>query len=351
MKRVILLAALVVVAVVLLVPGANYVYQAGGGEACARCHEIAPQVEVWRQSAHRGVRCEQCHHSSMLTNAGRVRAHWAGEVPARPRMKHADVLAMTERCRSCHQQEYAQWRNGPHSVTYESLFLDKKHNAERMLMDDCFRCHGMHFEGGIEDLVRPANREGPWALMRADLKDAPALPCLSCHSMHREGAPLRGHARKAEISRKEEIARPSLALFDRRTLAPISLRDLPLPVVHDGERPVKMSPDPRQGLCYQCHAPLAGGQIKSGDDRTPMGVHEGISCLACHDHHRGTTRTSCATCHPRLSNCGLDVETMDTTFASKESKHNIHWVKCADCHPKGVPAKRTAALSSPRLAP
>jgi hypothetical protein len=33
---------------------------------------------------------------------------------------------------------------------------------------------------------------------------------------------------------------------------------------------------------------------------------------------------------------------MDTTFASKDSKHNIHWVKCADCHPKGVPLRRTA---------
>ena len=44
-----------------------------------------------------------------------------------------------------------------------------------------------------------------------------------------------------------------------------------------------MSPDPRQALCYQCHAPLANTQVHSGDDRTPVGVHEGFSCLACHD--------------------------------------------------------------------
>jgi hypothetical protein len=31
---------------------------------------------------------------------------------------------------------------------------------------------------------------------------------------------------------------------------------------------------------------------------------------------------------------------MDTTFANKNSRHNIHTVKCADCHPKGVPARR-----------
>jgi hypothetical protein len=103
---------------------------------------------------------------------------------------------------------------------------------------------------------------------------------------------------------------------------------------------VKISPDTRQALCYQCHAPLAGALVGSGDDRTPVGVHEGLSCLACHLKHGQQTRASCATCHPRLSNCGLDVEKMDTTFASTASGHNIHFVKCADCHPKGIPRQR-----------
>jgi hypothetical protein len=71
-----------------------------------------------------------------------------------------------------------------------------------------------------------------------------------------------------------------------------------------------------------------------------MGVHEGISCVACHAQHGQTTNASCATCHPKMSNCGLDVEKMDTTFASTKSKHNVHWVKCADCHTKGVPKKK-----------
>jgi hypothetical protein len=81
-------------------------------------------------------------------------------------------------------------------------------------------------------------------------------------------------------------------------------------------------------------------QVGAGDNRTGLGIHEGISCLACHQQHGQKTRASCATCHPRLSNCGLDVEKMDTTFRSAESKHNIHWAKCGDCHVKGVPKKR-----------
>ena len=116
---------------------------------------------------------------------------------------------------------------------------------------------------------------------------------------------------------------------------------LPIPVMMDGARQASVSPDARDALCYQCHAPLASAQIGSGDDRTPMGVHEGLSCLACHQNHGQATRQSCAECHPRLSNCGLDVEKMDTTFLNPKSRHNVHWVKCADCHAKGIPKAKS----------
>jgi hypothetical protein len=110
----------------------------------------------------------------------------------------------------------------------------------------------------------------------------------------------------------------------------------------DGDRTVRMSPDSRQSICYQCHAPLAAMQAGTGDDRTPLGVHEGLSCLACHEKHGQATRQSCANCHPRLSNCGLDVEKMDTSFLNPKSKHDIHRVKCAECHTKGVPKRQVS---------
>jgi hypothetical protein len=145
--------------------------------------------------------------------------------------------------------------------------------------------------------------------------------------------------------RDQEVGVPSLAFYDRRAMEHVGLDLLPMPAMRDGERAVAASPDRRQALCYQCHAPRAGNQVFSGDDRTPVGVHEGLSCAACHAKHGQTTRASCAACHPRLSNCGLDVETMDTSFRSRESRHDIHRVACPDCHPAGVPAKRTASLS------
>jgi hypothetical protein len=215
-------------------------------------------------------------------------------------------------------------------------------------MDDCLRCHGMHFEGGIRDLVAPLDMKGPWHLLRPELADQPAMPCLSCHQVPREGELLqRSGSKAAKPAAKQEVSRPSVGLFDRREQRHVPVELLPLPSMRDGTRAVKISPDSRQALCYQCHAPLASSVVGTGDDRTPVGVHEGLSCQACHLKHGQQTRASCATCHPRLSNCGLDVEKMDTTFVSTASGHNIHFVKCADCHMKGVPRKRASGVGRP----
>lgn len=348
MKPLWILLPVAVAFALLMVPLGSVIYESGGGEACARCHEIGPAYERWRMSSHRGVACTKCHGDAWttdiqfhLTNLHRLRTHAAGDVPEKPRLLGQNVLDMQARCQTCHPNEFAAWQNGPHSVTYASIFLDRQHNRDRHLMDDCLRCHGMHYEGDIRSLVTPLDRQGPWQLVRADLAQQPAIPCLGCHSVHRTGEPLKGHVRKGNVASKEEIHRPSLALFDRRAQEPLPVKELPVPSVYEGGRQIKMSPDPRQALCYQCHAPLATMQVKSGDDRTPIGVHEGLSCLACHDKHRQTTRASCSNCHPRLSNCGIDVEKMDTTFLRPSSPNNIHFVKCADCHPKGVPPKKS----------
>jgi hypothetical protein len=344
MKRLWIAGGAAVFVLALLVPGANIYYKSGGGTACTRCHEIEPKYDSWHLSSHRGIKCEQCHVSSSPNNLHRVYSHLRGEVPEQVRLQNSDVPVMMDRCQSCHRQEFADWQSGPHSSTYSRIFLDNKHNKKEQLMDDCLRCHGMHFGGGVRDLVTPVNTAGPWRMLPAELANRPAIPCLACHQIHRQGPELK----KTDVEGRvpgpvQEINRPSLALFDRRSQSHISVARLSLPVMKEGARVVRMSPDQRQALCYQCHAPEGTAQVGTGDDRTGLGVHEGLSCLACHLQHGQKTRASCATCHPRLSNCGLDVEKMDTTFKSEESKHNVHWVKCADCHPKGVPRKRGTA--------
>ena len=343
----ILLGAILLV----FLPGAGSYHRDSGGQYCTGCHEIFQPYTDWHASTHRDVPCSDCHGDVFtfelgfhLKNIQRLTAHLRGAIPEQVRLKNDDVLRMSSRCQKCHQQEYAEWAAGPHAVTYKEIFLDTGHNHREHLMDDCLRCHAMHFNGGIRDLVMPLDTKGTWQLRDPKLEGQPVIPCLACHQTHREGTPLtRAKGKRGDAGPVEEISRSPLALFDRRELDYVALERLPLPTMHDGDRTVKISPDIRQALCYQCHAPLAAMKVASGDDRTPVGVHEGLSCFACHQGHGQKTRASCATCHPKLSNCGLNVETMDTTFKSAKSPHNIHFVKCIDCHTKGIPKKKAKA--------
>lgn len=304
---------------------------------CTNCHEIRTQIEKWQNSTHRGVACTSCHEDNLVRNLKRLSEHLKGDVPEQPRVAMKNAVAMVQRCRTCHQQQYAEWKAGPHSASYARIFTNKEFNSKHRLMDDCFRCHGMHFDENVAALVTPLDTRGPWRLVNSEMAERPTMPCLTCHSVHRHGGPMQKP--DARLGSTQTKSRPSLGLYDRRSRMHIEAALLPLPVVFDGLRPVKMSPDGRQGLCYQCHATLASGSLASGDDRTPAGVHEGLSCFACHQGHQQNTRASCATCHPRLSNCGIDVERMDTTFRDTKSRHNVHTVKCIDCHPSGVPRR------------
>ena len=91
------------------------------------------------------------------------------------------------------------------------------------------------------------------------------MPCLACHEIHRKGEPLAPRRdRKPVPGRDQETVRPSLRLVRPAGARARRPRALPLPAMLDGDRPVKMSPDRRQALCYQCHAPRAGAAGRLG---------------------------------------------------------------------------------------
>jgi hypothetical protein len=352
LKVIVLSLAGVAALSIALAYGSSWYYTSQHGQGCASCHEMAVFTSAIHTSAHRTTTCLDCHEASLATKLRHIRVHLFGQPPEAIRLRDVDVVAMTGNCQRCHQHEYASWHAGPHSATYTQIFADPVHNAKRRLTDDCLRCHGMHFNGAVRDLVQPMNASGPWHLVRASVADEPTMPCMACHQVHREG-PTQSRP-STRISVAVPPVRETLAFFDRREQVHFAATLLTIPQLFDGARAVKISPDQRQALCYQCHAPrqpetgaLAvanhwGPQIGSGDDRTPIGVHEGISCFSCHNGHSENATASCKTCHPQMSNCGLDVEKMDTTFASAKSAHNIHWVKCTDCHQHGVPKPKTS---------
>jgi Cytochrome c554 and c-prime len=360
MKRFLKLLAVVVCSVALLMAvgtyGASQYYTSQHGAGCASCHEMGDYASHVQASAHRNVGCEECHKATLATKLRHITVHLSGSWPETIRLRDVDVVEMTSNCKGCHQKEYAAWHAGPHSASYSQIFTDPRQNTKQRLMDDCFRCHGMHFEGAVGDLVQPLNLRGPWRVVRAGFADQPTMPCQTCHWVHHEGSPETKPA--GRISVAGTAVHDSLAFFDRRERMHFAAATLAIPQMYDGARPVRVSPDRRQAICYQCHAPRGpetgtaaadkqwGRQVASGDDRTPLGVHEGLSCFSCHNGHNENARASCATCHPEMSHCKLEVEKMDTTYANPASKHNIHWVKCADCHTHGVPQVKRIALVS-----
>ena len=297
---------------------------------CATCHEMNGVHTDWSASAHRTLHCRNCHGGSLTLDVHalqahlrRVTQHFSGNTAGPIRLAERDVLAVHESCRNCHPQNFAEWQSSRHTTSYARIFLDPKHNQTELPADDCLRCHGMFFAGEMKQLVSPLDQTGPWTLKDPRKEAQPAIPCLACHQIHTPA----------------EDAQPP-HFFDRREATHFAAARLPIPQIHaDDGRSVKVSLDPRQRLCQQCHAPGARHLAGTSDDRTPTGVHEGLSCLDCHQMHSTSARTSCATCHPANSHCGLDVEKMDTTFVSPESKHNVHTVGCRDCHPQGVPAR------------
>ena len=364
MKRLLKFAAIAVGSLALLAVcatyGASYYYTSQYGQGCASCHEMAAYVSVVHAAPHRTEGCMDCHGASLATKLRHMRIHIFGVIPENIRMRDVDVQEMTASCRACHQQEYASWHAGPHSATYSQIFAD---HCTKLQTD----AHGRLPPLPWHAFQRFHSRSGPAAQHQRALASDSLGPGRSAGDALYDlpPDPSRRRCRKPSLPRASPwlaaAVPPSLAFYDRREALHFAASALSIPQLHDGVRLVTVSQDPRQALCYQCHAPrmpeagsiaaanVWGPQVGSGDDRTPMGVHEGLSCISCHNGHNENARASCKTCHPQMSHCGIDVEKMDTTYASATSTHNIHWVKCADCHQHGIPKAKAHANVKAKL--
>jgi hypothetical protein len=349
MKKIIIISSIPLLLVVLLVTFYSRWNAASPTMTCASCHEITHSVDLWSGSTHRNIACKECHGTALSEGIHSLKEKGAMLFHHNSKIKHEDLgisevqrLKVMERCAGCHQTEYAKWNSGGHAMNYSEVFLNPAHNRAETIYEDCLRCHGMFYDGGtVKDIVGPIDTAGPWRLKNASLAERPAIPCFACHQVHQPGNP--GVRQKLETPSSLHYSRvkETLASFYYRrdsTYFPVSL--LTPQAINYLSVPVRVSKDPLQSLCLQCHSPNAFNMSGSDDDRTPRGVHEGISCLACHDSHSNSAAASCITCHPAISNCRLDVEKMNTTYMDRSSKNNIHFVSCTDCHTKGRPVKK-----------
>ena len=342
-RKTLVVASIAVALVLLMLVGYAGWNAVDPERSCASCHEIVPSLEIWQQSAHREVGCADCHGTALANGlhsvkekAGMVFTHMKSDrtEPA-VGLDEQGVLEVMEACVRCHRDEQKSWQAGGHSATYADIFLNEKHNRMERPYPGCFRCHGMYYDGNIASLVEPISTTGPWKLIREGQSELPVIPCLVCHPIHMENETMGTPGTMddpAAIFYERQERNALTGLYLRSDHMHLRADMLPVPEMYAGEEAVLVSDDPVQHICMQCHAPNWEHQAGTEDDRTPVGVHEGISCRACHQGHSNDARNACKKCHPAVTSCGLDVMTMNTTYRDRESPHNIHHMACLDCH-------------------
>lgn len=349
MKKILIISSSLFVVVVALLASYSRWNSTSPERTCASCHEISNMVDIWGKSTHRNIDCKVCHGTALsegihsLKEKGRMVFHHNSKIRSEDiKMSEDQLLKLMQDCKVCHQTEFAKWNSGGHAINYSEVFLNTVHNKAETIYDDCLRCHGMFYDKGtVADIVEPIDTAGPWKLKDASLANRPSIPCFACHQIHQSGNPgKRQDLEKPASLHYSRVNQTLTSFWYRRSKMYFPVLSLAYPEITYGSVPVKISQDPDQRLCVQCHSPNVFHMAGTSDDRTPRGVHEGISCLACHDPHSNSAIASCKTCHPAISNCNLDVEKMNTTFKDQSSPNNIHFVACTDCHTKGRPTKR-----------
>jgi nitrate/TMAO reductase-like tetraheme cytochrome c subunit len=342
-RKVLFISLLVLISVLVILQTANVVWNTTDpSRTCASCHEIRNSYEQWNLSAHRGFDCKTCHGTalsngmhSLKEKVSMLNQHYRGNPVTDIRMDEKQVEKMVSLCAGCHQNEFAKWMTGGHSMRFSDVFLNKEQNQKEPANEHCLRCHGMFYEGSVTALVSPLDTAGPWKIISPDHKSRYAIPCLACHSIHTPGqvSSPPDYANPGQKAYKQPLPYPKAGFYEPYEKVFFRADRLPALQTWQKERKIFVSEDPLARICSQCHAPDASHQSGTSDDKTPMGVHEGLSCMSCHQPHTNDAMWSCRNCHPAFSNCGLDVEKMNTTFASPDSPNDIHTVSCADCHP------------------
>lgn len=300
---------------------------------CFKCHGLGDR-EHWAVPKHQEIDCRVCHkgrkeaafHGIDYT----VHAFFGTSEEFSPETAHLDELGTIEmmgKCKECHEDKYADWEKSKHSATYAVIFFNEELNRSNAPNVQCMKCHGMFFDANIDNLVQPLDTEGPWKFPSEYFASRHAIPCLACHQIHPDAIPD-----TPDDASPSKVNPVSLGFYDRNEKLFFDIDSLPDPIVWEGAQQIEVSDDKRQRICVQCHANDSFHQPERSDDRTPRGIHKGISCLTCHDPHTNETRGSCNTCHEQPLNCGLDVEKMDTTYANPDSKNDIHFIECSSCH-------------------
>ena len=292
MKKPLIIITIALLIFIMMFSGGYYAWNNTDPEkTCAQCHEVTPAHISWMNSAHASVKCTECHGTalsdgmkSLKEKAGMFFTHLNKD------KRHSDIfitekqrLDIADRCAECHRAEHAGWLESGHAANYRDIFMDKTHNVSEKPYADCFRCHGMFYDGDINSLMSlEGDNPEKWHIKDKAQEDIPTITCLSCHQIHTPN-PV---ARKWINTDTALVARVPVTSFYMRAEKMYMRTDKLIPVdMVIGDSIVTSAKDASTLLCQQCHAPDYRHEVLSMDDKTPTGEHAGKSCLTCHSAH------------------------------------------------------------------
>jgi hypothetical protein len=129
MKKIIIIISSFLLLVVAFLSFYAHWNAASPAKTCASCHEISHSVDLWAGSTHRNIACKECHGTALsegihsLKEKGGMLFHHSKKIkPEDVRISEYQRLNVMERCRSCHQTEYAKWNSGGHAMNYSEVF-------------------------------------------------------------------------------------------------------------------------------------------------------------------------------------------------------------------------------------
>lgn len=288
------------------------VYSINPDYTCGQCHEIQKSCTAWRSSSHGDVACMDCHGTALSNGlTGLTEKMSMVYVHFTQKKTNEDVfltekqsLDMAKRCAKCHGAEEKAWSSGAHSTTYKDIFMDEVHNQMEKPYWDCFRCHGMFYDGDINNLMTLDGKDpAKWHIKEAEQAGRPTITCLACHQVH--ASQPRSAAYKDLSTEKrgqllKKTSHPGTALYMRAEKRHMPSADLMQVKMYRQDTLVRISEDTNVKLCMQCHSPNGVHALGSEDDKTPVGTYEGMSCMDCHDPHSNKVKNEYRNVHLSL---------------------------------------------------
>ncbi len=331
---------------------------------CVSCHATGANGAKQFPADHQGrtnTTCTSCHQPAVAQPASATSA--GGQTVTTPaassNVQNTLDAWSAKPCQTCHPREWAEWSQSGHAMPLSAQLLNPDHNSSEQLDQTCVKCHSPELgTTSIGNIVQPLDTQGPWHLVGdfASAGNTPAISCLACHQSHPVVAAglLPGMDFADESTFYRGVPAPQVSnLYVYDAFAQKHVSPPPIAAVMSGDQAVPINDTLANRVCYTCHAteraesnlwepqtpPSGDNSVGTGDDRTLMGVHQGLQCVDCHmpgGSHTFNPMSSCSQCHgqggaaaPLASVTSVQTSYTDPSLSmltGNMSGLNIHWL-------------------------